>query len=60
MGKWENHGKSIGNPWENEKTKKSIGKPWENGGLPSGVIKHGWLDNLQKEWMLLARKIIDE
>ena len=24
---WENHGKTMGKPWENDKT---MGKPWEN------------------------------
>ena len=27
--------------------------------LPSGVIKHGWLENHQFEWRFLARKIIE-
>ena len=33
---------------------------WDiNGMLPSGVIKHGWLENPRAEWRFLARKITD-
>ena len=31
----------------------------ENGGLPSGVIKDGWLENPQTEWRFKNEKIID-
>ena len=40
----ENHGKPIGEPWENHGKMEVYRKiSWENGEpLPSGFIKHGW------------------
>ena len=28
-----------------------MGKPWENGGLPSGFIKHGWLEAMDHRFI---------
>ena len=33
---------------------------WANFWEPSGVIKHGMLENPRTEWRFLARKITDE
>ena len=44
-------------PWESHR--ETMGTPWVNGGLPSGVIKDGWLENPRTEWRFKNEKIID-